>query len=82
MDRTDKLFAAFISVLIGSVVIGLLYTVWFNATHHCVREHQEFVPAHTDTTYYPDSDGNPIVPITTYYPDEWRTVCDAWEENQ
>jgi hypothetical protein len=82
MDRTDKLFMAFLTVLVLGIVVCLAHTVWFHATHHCVRSHQEFVPAHTDTDYYPDSDGNPVIPVTTHYDDEWRTVCDVWEENQ
>lgn len=80
-DWVSKLIIGMIVVLCALFFVGAVYEIVFRYTHHCVRSHQQFVPAHDDTIYYPDSDGNPIFPVTTHYDDAWETVCDAWEKN-
>lgn len=73
----DLVVPVFIGVVIVAVVASIIYGVWFNATHTCVRSHLEDVAAHWETEVTTNGD-----PASVWRPAYVERVCDAWEKNK
>lgn len=69
-----SLIEVLIALMFVVVGVATVCSIWFQATHHCVRSHLEDVAGHYQST----SSGNDSV----WIPAHIERVCDAWEKNR